>query len=192
MDSQKRGDLTVAAQLKLLHQAQTKSTQQHAKLTSQLQTQTSKVLALQSQVTKLHARNEAMDKRLSQLEVLVGLLGSGRRDADRVTIEDVDIEQIVAPPTFWRKIAQAVQLSQHTLRTMKPDERRAVIRVLGHVKSLNDRGIYPADIQSHNPSIAVQAQNLAVRLPCVLESWPTYRVTQLGRLLLRDERAAYG
>jgi len=139
-----------------------------------------KIQGLQDHVTILHSRNEALEKRMYQLEAFVALVG----------VDEVELKPMqTMPPEFWRRIAQAAQLTVNTLRGMNADQRRAAIKVLRLVKRLNDDGVYPVAIRNHNPSIAVQAQDLAVKLPCLLESWPTYRVTQLGRLLLRDANA---
>lgn len=138
-----------------------------------------KIAGLQDHVTILHSRNESLDKRMGHLEGMMALIG----------FEDVDLKPNPVPPEFWRRIARAVQTTGTTLRTMKPEERRACIKVLRYIKSLNDKDIFPTAIRNENPSIASQAQALATRLPCLLESWPTYRVTQLGRLLLRDPAA---
>lgn len=51
---------------------------------------------------------------------------------------------------------------------------------------LNDAGVFPISLAQHSPAIAPGAQALAGKLPCLLECWPRYRVTQLGRLLLRS------
>ena len=90
----------------------------------------------------------------------------------------------------WHQLVTVLQQSAHQAGKLSSGERRACVKILLVVRALNDQGCYPAAMRDHlPPALASQAQALAAKLPCLLESWPRYRVTQLGRAILRDERA---
>lgn len=113
-------------------------------------------------------------------------------DDPQQQIEELKASLAVAlaavPSKAWLRVGLAMQTTIASLYHMPPAERVAALRILRAVKSLNDRKIYPQRLATHNPAIAPEAQALAVKLPCLLESYPRFRVTQLARILLRDER----
>lgn len=114
-----------------------------------------------------------------QIEELEQALTEAQNSLDRAHLQ---------PEIFWLRTAQALHTTLASLYKMNNGERIACLRVLRHVKYLNDKGIYPQKISDMNPGVAVQAQAIAAKFPCLLESYPRWRLTQYGRLVLRDAK----
>lgn len=88
--------------------------------------------------------------------------------------------------TLRDTIRQLEQIVKH-LERLQQTEGQTVLRSLSVIAHLNDRDCYPTAMVDHcSPDVAADIQTLAAKCPCLIECWPRYRITQLGRQMLRD------
>lgn len=77
------------------------------------------------------------------------------------------------------------------VQQLRTDEGTVLVS-LRVVAYLNDQDCYPTAMVDHcPPDVAAQVQALAAKCPCLIECWPRYRITQLGRQMLRDRSAIH-